>query len=213
MSVDLTDATRLMNNARVQLPGALDGAIWQEIFNIFSDFCNRTDLWYEDIPLVLAAPPYARGDSFPVTPSTGTRLNRLLYVLNADGIQRRMTMPTPGTVVFVDSADMSQTWTARFSLCPDDPVPASGTLTGIPQLPAWLLEKYHLGLLAGVVGTMMTHVGKPYTNPTMAKYHLTKYLNAISEGKNDARRQNIYGGQIWNFPQDGAIVSPGSRGL
>mgnify|MGYP000317075415 FL=1 len=212
MSVDLVDANRLMNNARVQLAGALDGAIWQEIFNVFSDFCNRTDLWYEDLALVLAAPPYARGDTFALPAVTSARPNRLLYVLNPDNIARSMSMPTPGTLEFIDSADMAQTWTARVAFCPDDPVPTSGTLTGIPQLPAWMLEKYHLGLLAGVVGTMMTHVGKPYTNPNMAKYHLTKYMNTVSEGKNDARRQNIYGVQRWNFPQDFATVS-GRRGI
>lgn len=200
MTVAVVDANRLLDNARVQLAGALDGAIWQEMFNVFSDFCNRTDLWYEDQTLVLSAAPYAVGDTFALPVVTSGRPNRLLYVLDASSLARRMTMPTPGTLEFVNAVDQVQTWTARVSYCPDDPVETTGSLRGIPQLPAWILEKYHLGLLAGVVGTMMTQVSKPYTNPTMAKYHLTKYMNAVSEGKNDARRQNLYGAQNWNFP-------------
>jgi hypothetical protein len=199
MTVQVSDANRLLDNARVELAGALDGAIWQAMFNVFSDFANRTNLWYEDIPVVIAG-AQAVGSTITVVPSSGSRFNRLLYVLDDGNLQRSMSMPTPGVLMFINAVDNAQTWTARIALCPDDPVPSTGSLKGIPQFPDWILEKYHIGLLAGVVGRMMTQVGKPYTNPTMAKYHLTVYKNAVSEGMNDARRQNLYAAQNWTFP-------------
>lgn len=201
MTFKLVDIYRLMDNARTNLPGALDGAIQQEIFNTMSDFCNKTNLWYEDISFAVAD-TNVRGSTIDIQPTAG-RINRLLYVLDADTQQRRMTMPTPGTLLFVDAPNAAATWTARCALSVADPVPTSGNYAGIPQAPDWLLERYHLGLLAGTLSAMMAQVGKSYSNIKMAGLHMAKYKAAVSEGKNEARHQNLYAGQTWRFPAFG----------
>lgn len=198
MTFKLVDIYRLMDNARTNLPGALDGAIKQEIFNVLTDFCNRTNIWYEDITFDVSATD-VRGSTVDIQPSAG-RINRLLYTLDADEKQRRMSMPTPGCLMFIDVPNVAATWTARCALAVADPVPQSGSFEGIPQAPDWLLQRYHLGLLAGTLANMMSQVGKPYSNLKMAGIHMAQYKAAVSEGKNEARHQNLYGGQTWRFP-------------
>lgn len=198
MTFKLVDIYRLMDNARTNLPGALDGAIKQEIFNVLTDFCDKTNLWYEDITFTVGA-ANVRGSTIDIQPTAG-RINRLLYVLDADTRSRRMSMPTPGCLLFIDVPNAAATWTARCAIAVSDPVPATGAYSGIPQAPDWLLQRYNLGLLSGVLSNMLAQPGKPYSNLKLAGLHMAKYKAAVSEGKNEARHGNLYGGQTWRFP-------------
>jgi hypothetical protein len=199
MTVKLVDALRLLDNARTHLPGALDSAITQEVFNVLTDFFNRTNIWWEDVNVPLAA--NLQYTTVDIVPDEG-RINRLLGVYaNGDITQlRRMAMPTPGCLQFIDVPGSDTTWTARCALCPADPVPQSGQLAGFPQAPDFVLTRYHEGLMHGVVAAMMMQVSKPYTNPKMALLHQGKYRATVSEAKTETRHSNVFAGQRWSFP-------------
>ena len=44
------DINRLMDNARVKLPGALDAALQMELFLVMKEFFDNTNIWEEEIP-------------------------------------------------------------------------------------------------------------------------------------------------------------------
>lgn len=55
------DMNRLMDHARIRLPGALDAAIQMELFSALNEFFQKSNIWYEDI-------------QFPVQPTDDTYL-------------------------------------------------------------------------------------------------------------------------------------------
>lgn len=198
MAFHVADINRLMDNAAANLPGALSGAIQLEFFNVFNDFLQKSNLWTEDITFPVAA-TNVRGSTVDITPSEGI-INRLMYVLDADGCQRNMAMPHPGTLLFVDVPSAAATWTARVSKTVTDPIPTQGRLAGFPQAPGWVLAKYNNGLLSGLLGNMMAQVAKPYTNPKLSLLHMRKYSQALGHARAEARHQNLFSGQTWRFP-------------
>lgn len=200
MTIKATDANRLLDNARIKLPGALDGTIKLEIFNTLMDFFQATNIWTEDVDFAVTT-ANTRGSTTSVTVESGGAINRLIYVLNADNIQRAMGMRTPGELDFWDVPNGDETWTARLALTVTDPIACSGRLEGFPKAPDWILTKYHNGLLDGVLARMMLQMAKPYSNPKLATVHARGYANMRALAKNESRHQNIHGGQTWRFPQ------------
>lgn len=197
------DMTRLMDNCRVHLPGALDSAIQRELFSVLNDFFQDSNIWYEDITFT-ANPTddtiFSNPDAFTYDldpPSSGGTPVRLLGVWNSQGVPQSATMATPGTVVLQYAPNVSDTYTARIALTVTDPV----TKEGYPVFPAWILNKYNNDILDGVLARMMGQPAKPYSNPQMAMYHARKFRGAISTAKVEAQHQNVYRGQAWRFPQ------------
>jgi hypothetical protein len=199
MVMKLTDINRLMDNARTNLPGSLDGPIQLEFFNVLNDFFQKSNLWVEDITFPVGA-SNVQGSTVGIASGDGGAINRLMYVLDADNSHRRMTMPEPGALLFVDVPNAAATWTARVSLTVIDPIPETGRLAGFPQAPDWILRKYNNGLLSGLLGNMMAQVAKPYTNPKLALMHMRKYSQALANARSEARHQNLYAVQTWRFP-------------
>jgi hypothetical protein len=210
MTLQVPDINRLMDNARVNLPGALDGALQTEFFNVINDFLEKSNLWTEDIAFPVTS-VNVRGTTTEITPSAGA-INRLMYVLDGDGCQRRMTMSEPGVLLFVDVPNVAATWVARVAKTVIDPIPTSGRLAGFPQAPGWILTKYNNGLLSGLMGNMMAQVSKPYTNPKLSLLHMRKYGQALSHARAEARHQNLFSGQTWRFPSFGNRSNSPNRG-
>lgn len=196
------DMNRLMDNARVHLPGALDAAIQLELFSALDEFFQESNIWYEDI-------------QFDVTPTDATYLedpeaytyqldvqyngtiNRLIGVVDNGGSPQRATMPEPGFVVLATSPNDAGTWTARVAKTITDPV----TRDGYPQFPDWVLSKYGNDILNGVLGRMMAQVAKPYSSPQMAALRLRSFKQGINKARVEAMHGNVYRGQNWSFPQ------------
>lgn len=196
------DMNRLMDNARIKLPGALDNAIQFELFSALDEFLQTTNIWYEDI-------------EFAVTPTTDTYLqnpdaytyelqvleggliNRLIGVVDSSGFAQRATMPTPGFIILEYSPNQADTFTARVAKTVTDPV----TRDGYPVFPDWILNKYGVDILDGVLGRMMGQIAKPYSSPQIAMVHLRRFQQAISKAKAEVMHGNVYRGQSWRFPQ------------
>jgi hypothetical protein len=205
MTFKVSDVNRFMDNARVSMPGALDGAIQYAFFNAMTEFCERTNLWYEDVDFLVPTGA-SMGDTIDVAVSCG-RPNRLIWVVDGNNFQRKMSMPQPGTLQFGLPVDTGSTWTARIALCPTDPVPTSGSVAGFPNGPDWLLQQYFKGMLSGTMSEMLMQPAKPYSNPKLAEYHMAIFRGAISRGKTEARHQNLYGAQAWKYPQETAQMT------
>lgn len=199
MALQVVDVNRLMDHVRIKCPGVLDGVAHMEIFSTLDEFFMKTNIWTDDIAFKVLH-TMQRGDQIDIVPDEGL-INRLLWVWNGDKAQRRVTMPIPGTLEFAAPVDADGVWSARVALTVTDPVAKSGALEGMPRAPAWVLKKYHEGLLSGVLFRLMSQVAKPYSNPRMALLHNRIYKNAESAAVSEGRHQNLMGGQTWRYPQ------------
>lgn len=195
MAIKVADLNRLMDNARVRLPGALDGAIQLEIYNVLNDFLQRTSIWTEDVNFAVVSTLVA-GDTIPIAASAGT-INQLMAVKDSSGFQRNMGMAVPGTLEIIDVPSTAETWTATVALTCGDPLTSAGN----PVIPDWILTKYHSGILSGVLGRMFSQAAKPYSSDKLSILHTREFNAVAAQGNADASHKNVYRGQAWRFPQ------------
>jgi hypothetical protein len=192
---------RLMDNARVKLPGAIDDALRLELFSVLKEFFQDTNIWEEDIPFDVVPTSLSRvtnpeAFSYEIVPTEGT-ITRLVGVVDSGGYGVHATMATPGHIILTTSPNNAQTYTAKVTKTVSDPV----TRQGYPVFPTWALERYFNEILDGLLGAMMGQIAKPYSSPQMAQYHLRKFRTGISRASTEGQHKNIFGAQAWRFPQ------------
>lgn len=73
------------------------------------------------------------------------------------------------------------------------------TATTLPDIAA---GKHYEALLDGLLGRLYGHPSKPYSNPSLATYHLNRFRNAIGEAAAE-QKQGGFAGQNWQFPKFG----------
>lgn len=195
------DMNRLMDHARIRLPGALDAAIQMELFAVMNEFFQSSNIWYEDIafavtPTTATYLENPEAFTYAITPLLGS-IVRLVGVVDSQGYPQKAVMPVIGQVILVYSPNVAGTYTARVSLSVTDPV----TLEGYPEFPDWIMNKYGSDILEGVLGRMMSQIAKPYTSPAAAQFHMKNFKQAVGQAKVEASHQNVYRGQNWRFPQ------------
>lgn len=200
---------RILNDARVRLPGAIDSALISEIYNTLDDFFRHSLRWRCIIPLLVDP----SSQCYTVTPSVGKPA--LLIWVSPDkditaqdgtyppsAIQPAVVfvnarMPIPGQIELAYAPNMEQTYYVCMALTVRDPVAQSG----FPVVPDWILDHYRQGITDGLIGNMMTQSAKPYTNIQAAAYHLGRFRVSKNQAKNDAQHQSTFRAQNWTFPQ------------
>lgn len=194
------ETERLLNNARIRLPGATDSALQLELFNVLNEFFQDSNVWQEAIDFGVTA-----DDTIPTTyyiePEAVSSIVRLLYIVNSDGGDVQGTMQIPGEIILATQPGADDTYTATVALTVNDPV----TRDGYPEFPAWTLNKYGLGILDGLLGRMMSQPAKPFTNLQLGTYHMRKFRSTVAQASTDALRQNRANAQAWRFPQSFAV--------
>jgi hypothetical protein len=189
--------SRLLNNARIHLPGVLDTVLYVELFNTFDDFFRSSNAWQvaSDVALTAGTTGYT------IAPPTGALPVRLMGVVDADRRPVPATMPTPGKIELMAAPSVASTVSATIAYSPDEPTDANSP----PAFPAWVVDQYLNGLVHGLVARVMAHPAKPYTNATFAKYHFAEFQKTKSLAKSDATRLNTARVQAWRFPQSFAV--------
>jgi len=187
------DITRLMNNARIKLPGALDSTIQLEMFGALDDFFGTSNIWTEDIDFAVTTST----DIYNLVPAEDGIINRLMSLVNSDGVMQHATMYTPGEIKLQYKPTQADTFTARVAKTVTDPVDNEN----YPVFPDWVIGKYGNDILDGVLGRMMGQLAKPYSSPTLAMFHLRRFQQAINKARAEAMHGNVYRAQNWRFPQ------------
>jgi hypothetical protein len=188
------DLNRLMDNLRIRLPGATDEVLKLEYFSAMDQFFSATNIWTEDIDFEVTND----NKTYYVTPSGVANIQRLMGVVNSDGVVVAALMKTPGEITLVEYPNQADTYTLQLALSVKDPV----TRDGYPEFPDWILEKYGVDIIDGVLGRMMSQIAKPYSNERMAIYHMRRFQNTMAIAKVEAQHRNVYRGQSWRFPQN-----------
>lgn len=201
MVTALADVNRLLDHARIRLPGALDAAVLFEMFALMNNFFQDTNCWTQDIsfPVVSTSAVFEVNPSaftYNIVPTYGS-INQLMWVRDDNGRPVNAGMPIPGAILLRFSPSQAATYTARVALTVSDPVDANG----FPVFPDWVLNKYGTDILDGLLGRMMGQLAKPYTNQQLSMLYVKQFRSATLQAKVEAQRQNTYRGQAWAFPQ------------
>lgn len=72
----------------------------------------------------------------------------------------------------------------------------------VNTMPRIASRHHYDALLDGFLGRVYSHPSKPYSNPTLAAYHLKRFQSAIGKYKAQANL-GYAGGQSWAFPRFG----------
>jgi hypothetical protein len=167
-----------------------------ELFNVFKDFTQRTNIWREEIS-VQAVANETDYNIFSSTPSA--MINRLLGVESASGAPVPAYLVTAGSSLVTLRAKTApsapEVWTAHVSLAISDPTDGNG----LPRVPDWLAMKYQLGILDGLLARMMSQPNKPYSSP-LADLHMRNFNKAVALARSEVAHGNVYSGQAWRFP-------------
>lgn len=67
------------------------------------------------------------------------------------------------------------------------------------DLPDFAYIHHYDALLDGVLGKLYSHPAKPYSNATLAQYHLRRFQNGIGVATGQAK-QGYVKGQNWTYP-------------
>lgn len=182
----------LMDQIRVNVPGVLDAAIYMEFSSAMKDFFEGSNIWTDDIEFDVS--PDDADLEYEVVTGEGGDITRLMCVRNAENVLVPATMPTPGYILLSSAAGQAQTYTATVALT----LRATNTE---PDFPDWVLGKYFNYILDGVVGRLQSQTAKPYYNPQLAMLRRRSFQQGVRIAKKNARHQNAYSAQRWNFPR------------
>lgn len=188
-----TAFAKFMDMGRIRLPGARDNIIQVELFAALQEFLGSTNLWQEELEFDVVP-----GETdYPLFPTNTSSINRLLWVVDQNGVPVAAGMSEPGTITLANVPTTAQTYRANVSLVCSEPT----SRDGFPIVPDWVSTKYLREILEGTLGRMMTQIGKPYSNQQLAIYHMRRFRGAMSQAKVEAQRQNVYRVNAWRFPQ------------
>jgi len=186
------DTDKLMDMARVKLPGARDNIIQHELYASMEEFLRTTNVWVEEIEITTVVDE----QTYVVIPTELATITRLISVVDSDDIDVRAYFKTPGELYLVTAPSTAETLTVKVALTVAGPTDDAG----FPRAPSWIYSKYREDLLDGVVGRMMGHPAKPYSNERLAVYHLRRFRNAMAVAKAEGRHGYLFSGQQWKFP-------------
>ena len=185
---------RLMDNARIKLPGALDGAIQLELFNVLDDMCRTVefDMRSFDVQLSTAFQTYTIQAPSGAVPVTFYAAGHETYPSD------RMRVDVgPATLVFLDPLTTQQAATpavVTMTLAPDPDAAPTAWLT------AALWAEGYSAILDGLLARMMAQAAKPYTSPQMALVHARAYRGGKSRIKRLRATRGDPSGASWAFP-------------
>jgi len=192
MATQTPELTRLMDNARIHVPGALDDTLKLELFNTLDDFLQRSLFWQEEIDYTVSV---GRKDYEIVGTEVG-QICSLLSNVNSNGASVAATMPNAGTVLLDLEPSEVEEYTAKVAYTVVDPTETDS----YPTIPDGLLVLYGVGILAGLIGRMMMQPAKPYSNERMGILNMRKFNGAIATARAAVQHANLFGGQTWRFP-------------
>ena len=193
---------RLVDSARVNLPGATEGMLQLELFNVVEEFCRETNAWLDETCLTLCKDKC----EYPIwSTDSGGEIYRLMSVESARPTDPRFTatswMPKPGVLKFDFHPTTPQDLKVTTSLSPSE----LGKKQSFPGIPDWMWSEYAPIFTAGLTGKLMAQPAKPYSSPQLATSYLGKYRREMAHTRMYLIHGRTYGGQNWNFPQAFAV--------
>lgn len=195
-----------------RLPGALSNVVEGEITQTVYNFCRESTAWRD---MIYAVDIDINDREVELTYGDGTEAN-VSGVLRVYYSNKQLSQYSHAPWETSSSAPMG------FTSKPDDPsvivlstIPSTA-ITGAldayvylepvnptDALPSVILNEFWEIVFDGALGRMYSHPEKPYTNPTLAQYHLRRYRNGTRRARDQANRGFTGNAQNWVFPSFG----------
>jgi hypothetical protein len=185
----------LRDTLRIRLPGALDGGITLELFNTIDEFCRQSTAYRETLSVTLVDGQA----SYAITPADREIL--VVYDLRHGSLDTRGARFSDGTLTLdpVPTAeDVGETLYVDVSLAP-----MYGTGDPEDWLPVKLYQRFHTGLIDGVLARMHSQAAKPYSDVRRGTFHGQRFRNAIRIATARAINPHTQSPQNWRFPRYG----------
>jgi len=186
------DVTRFMDNARISLPGAVDDALRLSFRAVMTEFLGATNIWQEEIVFDTVA----NQRSYDLVCSEPGVIHRLMSLVNESDTPVAGQMAEPAVLTLTTLPSAVEELTATVSLNVDDPTDRED----YPVFPAWILTKYELTILDGLLARMFVQPAKTYTNERLSVLHMKKFRAGMSVVRSEVERMNLHGAQAWRFP-------------
>lgn len=200
-----------MKDLLPRTPGAVRAVVQRELVLAAREFYERSLAWR-----VVIGPKniVANRAKYPLSPYDAyANVVRVLQVEFNESPLHRLARRPAGETETADSPsyyyliqpDTLQLW-------PTPTVSADGALTvwaaltpkpSVTHLPNISVTHHYDALLDGVLGRLLAHPAKPYSNVELGKYHLNRFRNAIGTYKAEAA-SGYTGGQVWRYPRFGS---------
>jgi len=192
MAIEKRDWDQLITQATVKLVGVSDKGLKGELYDVLTEFFNDSSCWTQTV-LVNAV---TTSRVYPLQVNEG-QIIRLVMVSDAAGYPVPAVMPNIGELLLGYAPNSDQTYYAE--VVTNCALPTQRDQ--MPVAPDWVLPIWHVGILDGLLGKMMSQPNKSYANERMASYHLKRFRDAIARARVSKLRANTNGTQAWRFPQ------------
>jgi hypothetical protein len=194
MASQKADYNRLLGQVIVELPGASQAGIKQAMFPIFKEFFDFSLVWQETISITTVE---AQTD-YPLVSDQPGEFCQLIGVTDGNRNPRPCFLPGDlSTLVLRDSPNTGEVLTVVVAKTVGSPIDKNA----FPEIPDWLLAKWGDGIFEGVLGRLQLQPNKPYTDNTMAMFHLKRFRSAMQQARTAALHLNTYGTNAWRFPR------------
>lgn len=200
--------SRIYSDVKIQIPGVTDAVFKQMLYQVVNDFLDRTNAWYEEVPIAVS--PASRTYPFTLTEGASNRLMMLYDPLDASPdkhwVQGGVQLTNPYVIELRYAPSSAVTWNAMIAKTLD----TVGS-EGYPDFNtgAWIIDKYGDGIHYGILGRLQMMPGKPYSNAKLGASNWQVYVTERGQARTDVLHSNVYGGQRWMFPQSFATVRRG----
>lgn len=213
--IEQRDFDQLLTQAKVKLVGASDAGLRGEFYDVLTEFFNDSSIWTQEVtipylPNVRAYPAFVpEGQIIRLNwladwgPNQPLPLTQAIVPGTAGPVPAPALMSEIGLVQVAKVPDTSGFYQAQF-VC-NTALPTGRDM--VPHAPSWVLPIWHVGLLDGILGKMMTSPNKSYSNQATGQYHLKRFRDAIARARVSKLRANTVGSSAWRFPQNFRALS------
>jgi hypothetical protein len=190
------DFEQLMNQAKVKLVGASEGGLKGELYDVLTEFFNDSHAWTEHVAFTVI--PHQH--HYHISVSEG-----IIFYLNGIHAPQHAFVPAlmpdagPNGAELVIKHAATTNLTYYAEVVKNCSLPTSRDM--LPIAPDWVLPRYHVGILDGLLGKMMHDKNKSYADAVGSTYHLKRFRDAIARARVDKLRANTMGSSAWRFPQ------------
>lgn len=203
---DKIDLARLLNSARVKLTGASDIGLKQELFDVLQEFFKDSISWLTQIQVTTKNNVTEYDISEGFTSPVGVII-KLIGVVDASNFNISAQMSEPSILSLRDAPTTGQVLTVTVAM--NVSLPIDSKLL-VPEFPQWVLPLWHIVILDGLLGKMMSQQNKSYSDDSKSVYHLRRFRDGIAQARVAAIRRNTYGTNTWVYPQN--FRSRGQKG-
>ncbi len=185
---------RLMNNARLKLPGAIDGAILNELFNVVDMFCRRADANRYPVEVAIQAGVTTYEITF-----AGEVVVRVFEITHEimDVSKTYYDADSNMLALGVTPTALDATYPIYLNMSMAPKPDATDPDTWMPEL-TW--QRYYGVLLDGTLSAMHGQPAKPYYNKELASFYGRRFRTGINIAKQQVAVGQAPNASSWRFP-------------